>query len=61
MKSLFEVADPAQIVFGSDWPLANDKKVAREIAALSAPGFLSNEQRAAIDRGNALPLFPRLM
>jgi predicted TIM-barrel fold metal-dependent hydrolase len=57
MGSLFEVADPAQIVFGSDWPLANDKKVAREVAAMS---FLSDERKAAIDRGNALPLFPRL-
>jgi len=60
MGSLFEVADPSRVVFGSDWPLASNKRVAREVAALTAPNFLSGERRAAIDRGNALPLFPRL-
>jgi predicted TIM-barrel fold metal-dependent hydrolase len=52
------VAPPDQIVFGSDWPFANSAVVAeavRTYEGVAMPG----EQRAAIDRANALSLFPQ--
>jgi predicted TIM-barrel fold metal-dependent hydrolase len=60
MGALREVADPSRVVFGSDWPFANALVVAEEERSLAAPGVLSGAERAAIDRGNALALFPRL-
>jgi predicted TIM-barrel fold metal-dependent hydrolase len=49
-----------RLVFGSDWPLVNDKGVAACVNNLSDPDILSESQRLAIARGNALALFPRL-
>ncbi len=51
---------PDRIVFGSDWPLVSDDGVAECVKNLSHPGVLSEAQCAAIARGNALALFPRL-
>jgi 6-methylsalicylate decarboxylase len=56
--ALSRVAAPDRIVFGSDWPFCNDRVLADEVAALTAPGFLSAEQMGAIARGNAMGLFP---
>jgi predicted TIM-barrel fold metal-dependent hydrolase len=56
--ALSQVAAADRIVFGSDWPFCNDRVVTEEVAALTAPGFLSAEQIDAIGRGNALKLFP---
>jgi len=47
-------------VFGSDWPFVQPKLVAEAIQAHMTPGLHSDAQRAAIDRGNALKLFPEL-
>lgn len=58
--SLMTVADPTRILFGSDWPYSNESMAKDSIASLSAPGFLSPPQLAAINRGNALQLFARL-
>ncbi len=59
MASLAGVARPERIVFGTDWPFANAKVVAEAFrlydTAISAAGLL----RDAIDRGNALSLFPQ--
>ena len=58
MGCLREIAAPERIVFGSDWPFAN--------AAIVTAGdedrerALSAQERRAIDRQNALALFPRL-
>lgn len=60
MGTLSEVADPSRIVFGSDWPPAGTKAVKASIAALQEPHYLSEAQRRAIERDNALALFPRL-
>lgn len=58
--SLLSVADPERILFGTDVPYAADFMIKEGIEILSAPGFLEPSLRAAIERGNALRLFPRL-
>ncbi|HEX9463751.1 MAG TPA: amidohydrolase family protein [Alphaproteobacteria bacterium] len=60
MGALMTVAAPDKILFGSDWPFANARVVTEEIKVHTAPNLHSDAQRAAIDRGNALRLFPRL-
>jgi predicted TIM-barrel fold metal-dependent hydrolase len=56
--ALSRVAAADRIVFGSDWPFCNDRVLAEEVAAFTAPGFLAAEQVRAIGRENALKLFP---
>ena len=53
---LREVAEPARILFGSDWPFAPEGVTAKSLAALDA---LDGAQRRSIGRDNALALFPR--
>lgn len=60
MGALKTVADPGKILFGSDWPFVPPALVAEEIAAHEAPDLHSDAERAAIDRLNALKLFPDL-
>jgi predicted TIM-barrel fold metal-dependent hydrolase len=57
--SLKEVADPARIVFGSDWPYCPTEMCGDMIAALGNDKMLDAKTRAAIERTNALALFPR--
>jgi len=59
MGALASVAAADRIVFGSDWPFANARVVAEAIKDQTAPDFLSPARRLAIDRDNALALFPR--
>jgi 6-methylsalicylate decarboxylase len=59
MGTLAAVAAPERIVFGSDWPYANARVVSAAIAEHEAPGLHSTIERTAIDRSNALALFPR--
>jgi predicted TIM-barrel fold metal-dependent hydrolase len=56
--SLDHVARPERIVFGTDYPFANPGVIAEAVKTHES-GFLSDVRRAAIDRGNALALFPR--
>ena len=58
LACLAGVAKPEQVVFGTDWPFANAGVIAEAMkyAAADLPGKLD---RAAIDRGNALALFPQ--
>jgi predicted TIM-barrel fold metal-dependent hydrolase len=60
MGALKTVADPNKILFGSDWPFVQAPLVAEEVATHEAPGLHSDTERAAIDRNNALMLFPEL-
>lgn len=60
MGALKTIAAPDRILFGSDWPFVPPKLVAEEVATHEAPGLHTPEERAAIDRGNALKLFPQL-
>jgi predicted TIM-barrel fold metal-dependent hydrolase len=59
MGALKTVADPGKIVFGSDWPFVQAPLVAEAIALHTSPELHSEAERAAIDRGNALKLFPQ--
>ena len=56
--ALDHVARPERVVFGTDYPFANPS-VIEEMVRTHESGFLSDARRAAIDRGNALALFPR--
>ena len=58
MGCLEQIADPARIVFGSDWPFAN--AAVQKAADADRERALSARQRGAIDWQNALALFPRL-
>jgi 6-methylsalicylate decarboxylase len=57
---LATIAAPERIVFGSDWPFANASVVAEAIKTYEQSDAVSKPQRGAIDRANALALFPRL-
>jgi predicted TIM-barrel fold metal-dependent hydrolase len=56
---LEKVAAPNQIVFGTDWPFANVNVIAEAMNSYEALRAIPPAQRDAIDRGNALRLFPR--
>jgi predicted TIM-barrel fold metal-dependent hydrolase len=56
--SLDHVARPERIVFGTDYPFANPHLIAEAITTYES-GFLPDARRAAIDRDNALALFPK--
>ncbi len=57
---LENVAAPDQIVFGNDWPFANVRVTEAAMKTYESLATISPTQRAAIDRGNALRLFPQL-
>ncbi len=59
MECLAAVAAPDRIVFGSDWPFANAKVIAEAVKTYESVTSLPDRQRIAIDRGNALSLFPQ--
>jgi len=59
LPSLLAFADPTHITFGTDWPAAPDSAVGFFGDQFDQYPF-TNDQRAAISRGNAEQLFPRL-
>ncbi|WP_063007645.1 amidohydrolase family protein [Nocardia kruczakiae] len=60
LPSLLAFAEPGHVLFGSDWPFAPDLAVGYFTGQLDAYPGLEDTGRAAINRGNALDLFPRL-
>ena len=56
--ALDQVARPERIVFGSDFPFANARVIAEAVRTYET-GPLSEQRRFAIDRTNALALFPK--
>jgi 6-methylsalicylate decarboxylase len=52
------LAPNGQIVFGSDWPFANARVISEAVKTYEAVS-IPHKQREAIDRGNALSLFPQ--
>lgn len=57
--ALQNFAKPDHILFGSDYPLAPEFVTQRETEAIDASKVLDTKWRKAIDRDNALKLFPR--
>jgi predicted TIM-barrel fold metal-dependent hydrolase len=55
-----EVTTADHILFGTDWPAAPEASVIHSIASLTSFDGFTPEQLRAVERGNALKLFPRL-
>jgi 6-methylsalicylate decarboxylase len=60
IPALKDFAADGHILFGSDFPYAPPDVAAYFIAALDGNRHLDSSERAAINNGNALALFPRL-
>ena len=60
LPSLLAFAKPGHVTFGSDWPFAPVAAGKLFAAGLETYPALQPDARAAIERGNALSLFPRL-
>lgn len=60
LPTLLAFAKPGHITFGSDWPFAPTAAGQYFAAGLDTYPTLDADARAAIDRTNALALFPRL-
>lgn len=56
---LLDIADPAHILYGSDWPYTPEALAIDLAAKLDASPLLSSGLRSDIMRNNALTLFPR--
>ncbi|WP_322012749.1 amidohydrolase family protein [Paraburkholderia sp. J12] len=61
IPALLEIADSARLLYGSDWPFTPTARMAMLTDALDRTPALAGEMRAAVMRGNALKLFPRLL
>jgi predicted TIM-barrel fold metal-dependent hydrolase len=60
LRSLQELAEPTHILWGSDLPFVHRDQFKDEIAAWEAYDGFTPPARAAVERDNALALFPRL-
>jgi 6-methylsalicylate decarboxylase len=60
LPTLLAFAKPGRVTFGSDWPFAPLPASQYFAAGLDAYAGLDDDARAAINRTNALALFPRL-
>lgn len=60
LAALIRIGEPSRILYGSDTPFAPPAVIARSARALRETELLSEEQRAAVLRDNALVLVPRL-
>ena len=56
LKALLAIIPPSQVLYGTDYPFWDGRKVTGDLVK----GGLSAAELMAIDRGNALRLFPRL-
>ena len=59
-RSLQELVDPSHILFGSDLPFAPEPITAATIKGITEYDGFTAQVKAAIERDNALALFPRL-
>lgn len=57
--ALKEFAKPTNILFGSDYPLVPELVVQAEVKGLTSSKIMDAKMQKAIDRENALKLFPR--
>lgn len=58
-KALLELVSAERLLFGSDIPFADEQRIRNSASGLAALG-LEQQQLQAIDRDNAVRLFPRL-
>lgn len=58
MACLKELVDPSHILFGSDFPFAPAPVAAIQTRTLDDSEVWTHEEKSAINRGNALRLFP---
>jgi len=58
LRSLQELAEPSHILFGSDYPFAPEVATALAIAGLKSHDGFDDETLKAVERENALALFP---
>ncbi len=56
LKALMTIIPPSQVLYGTDYPFWDGRRVSNDLAK----GGFSAADMMAIDRGNALRLFPRL-
>jgi predicted TIM-barrel fold metal-dependent hydrolase len=59
MAGLGKFVPRSQVLFGSDWPMAGTIALEMEDAYLKSTKAIDDATRRAIDRDNALALFPR--
>ena len=60
LNALRDLVEPSHILFGSDYPFLPEPQIQEQIAGLVAfRGFAAND-RLAIERENAVAMFPRL-
>ncbi len=60
LRSLQELADPTHILWGSDLPFIYGERLREEVDEWEAYDGFDAATRAAVERDNALRLFPRL-
>ena len=60
LPSLMAFAKPGRVLFGSDWPYCPEPTVGTFTDGLDRYAGIDAREHAAINRDNALPLFPRL-
>jgi len=58
--SLQELVEPTHILWGSDLPFVYGERLQAEVDHWEAYGGFNADERMAIERLNALQLFPRL-
>lgn len=57
--ALCALATPSHVLFGSDFPYVPDALIAAEVAGVERSRVLDDDARRAMERDNALALFPR--
>ena len=60
VASVLQLVGPERLLYGSDWPALDEADVRTLIQVLDGNPLLQPEDRARIERHNALKLFPRL-
>jgi predicted TIM-barrel fold metal-dependent hydrolase len=60
LPSLMELVDPSHVLFGSDYPFAAEPNTAETIKGIESYNGFDLKTRTAIEKDNALRLFPRL-
>ena len=60
VASVLQLVGPERLLYGSDWPALDEADVHNLIEVLGGNSLLQPDDRARIERQNALELFPRL-